>query len=188
MRLGLILILWATGASAQVVLEPSDFPPPPGYPPPLGEVVLHEHGRESLLTTYDFSIGAFDASAWLASDATGPVFHLTAYPDAKAETGLLRLSGQLDGDLPAVLVDPLVEINLAPGFVGRRWSSAGQRVEITLEELVPDDPEAGSGYARFAGHFEARLCSADRKPVVIAPGARCRSLSGRFETRGQVSP
>lgn len=190
MRAAALILLSAVAASAQVVLEPSDMPTPPGYPPRLGSVTLAEGARTTTMATYDFSIGAFDASAWFGSGTEGKGFHLTAYPEGnpEAEKGLLMLYAGMEHWAPGSGTEALVEITMGPHRHGRRWTSAGQEAEVVIDGFVPQEAGATSGYAAVTGHFAARVCSGDKDPPVVAPNARCRDISGTFATDAQYSP
>ncbi|NBZ86116.1 hypothetical protein [Stagnihabitans tardus] len=180
--------------AAQVVLEPSAEDLPPGYPPKLGLAELVEGGKTQVLTTYDFSIGAFDASAWFGEGIEARGFYLTAYPDDNpdARKGVLRIYGHYEswtpGQAPGATTEGLVEWSITEGFRGRRWTSAGKPVEVVVDSFVPQEPGQTSGYGHVTGHYSARVCSGDKDPVVVAPNARCREISGQFETDVQYSP
>lgn len=173
--------------------EPYYAPPPPGFPPVMGGVVLTEKGQDTPYMTYDFSIGAFDASAFFLKMETGePTFTLTAWPDSNpdATEGILRVKGQFTGKIEPGSRDDkaVVAITIRDDFQGRRWTSEGGEGVLVIDSFKPEMPESSSGYGHATGHFEARICSADGDPAVVAPNARCRQVTGSFETDVQYEP
>ena len=194
----LILLLALAGcvqADQPVVLEPVEsYDTPDGKPPALGTATLVEDGVTKTLTTFDFSIGAFDASAWFGEGLQERGFYLDAYPDGNsaAESGVLRLYGHYPswtpGKAPGAAEGGLVEVSMGPDWRGRRWSSAGKPVEVVVDSFVPQEKGQTSGYGHVTGHFAATVCSGDKDPVVVAPGARCHEVSGSFATDMQYSP
>ncbi len=185
-----LFALLALTAPPLPALAQEGEPLPPGYPPKLGEVQLVEAGKSTRLTTYDFSIGAFDASAWFGEGLRGRGFQLMAYPDENpdATKGRLFLWGGLDAWAPGKTRAALVEILMGTDIDGRRWTSAGKPAELVIDSFTPQEKGHSSGYGHVTGHFSATVCSGDKDPVVVAPNARCREVSGRFATDAQYSP
>lgn len=57
--------LMAGPTAAETAFQPEL---PEGYPPVMGDVHANVGGRDVAWQTFDFSIGAFDASAWMSDD------------------------------------------------------------------------------------------------------------------------
>lgn len=187
MRAFLVLIFLSLPVSAQVLVEPSA-----GDVPPLGEVRLSEAGKETIYTTFDFSVGAFDASAWLEGMGGAPRLHVTAYPDGdpQAQKGLLRIEAGFARSLAPGMItqEAKVEILMGKSRDGRRWTSEGKMAEVEIFDFVPQEAGVDTGYGRLTGRFSARICSGDGAPAVVAPNARCRDVSGLFATEAQFQP
>lgn len=189
------LLALTTPLRADVASEVQAYhPPPPGYPPAMGGVVLTEAGTDTTLTTFDFSIGAFDASAFfLKMEEAEPTFFLTAWPgaDPDAKSGLLRLEASFAGKVAAgsAASSALVAISIKDDFSGRRWTSeGGGTATLVIDTFTPETPGNSSGYGHATGHFAARICSGDGDPAVVAKTARCREVSGSFATDVQYEP
>ena len=190
--------LWAeTAADVQApdVLAAVEayHPPPEGFPPAMGDVIMTDKGKTFVFTTFDFSIGAFDASAFfLGMESETPSFRLSAWPGGnhEAEMGVLRLTGSFAGKVTpgAQAKDAVVEISIEKDRDGRRWTSEGGPALLVIDEFTPDQPGFSSGYGRARGHFEARICSGDGEPAVVPKNARCRDVAGQFETAVQFEP
>lgn len=165
---------------------------PPGYPPKMGEVTLTGPEGTTVFTTYDFSVGAFDASAWFDSQGEKPHFTLSAYPDANpdAEVGKLWLTTLFDAAPKSGSkgLYTLVEIPATKDREGPRLSSAARKATVTLDSFTKEDPAATSGYGHVTGHFTARLCPVDHSPAVRVPGGACHDVSGTFDTKVQYQP
>lgn len=152
----------------------------PSYPPRLGTISATIDGTGGVWTTYDFSVGAFDASAWFSrSGETGAApdettLTLVGYPDAnpRAEDGLLRVVLRLDGrPAPGIRVTgATIEVIDDADFGEPRLAGTGTGTltSVTIGE--------GSGYGEAAGSFEGRLCSP------TASGDTCLAVAGSFAT------
>jgi hypothetical protein len=152
----------------------------PGYPPVMGTVALTDGSLpEAVWTTYDFSVGAYDASAWFGRPGGGPVtLTITAYPDAnpRAENGLVRLVVELPG-VPTG-PGPLPEGVMAL-IDGRDWNDpvASGPASVTLTGITREQAE--SGYGTISGTFTGGFCEE------VGDLTECRDLTGRFDTRVQ---
>ncbi|NUB42803.1 hypothetical protein GEU84_000260 [Fertoebacter nigrum] len=176
-RAAVLVLALAAPAAGQEAYYPD---PPPGYPPVLGDVAA-TLGRDAVAwQTYDFSIGAFDASAWIDT-YDGITFKLIGYTpgDPDAETGRLRVAATYAstpqvGSKPTAL---MIEI-FDDGLEGPRLSSQGRAavLEITAIELG-----SGSGYGSMSGRLTAELCPRGGK------NGACRKFSGTFDTGLQFS-
>jgi hypothetical protein len=185
-----------TAAETQAAIQAevqAYHPPPEGYPPAMGGAVLTEGADTFYFTTFDYSIGAFDASAFfLGMESGAPTFTLTAWPngDEDAKSGLLRVEGTFSGVIGPGSTDAaaVVAISIKETFRGRRWTSEGGEGVLVIDSFVPQTPGSSSGYGHATGHFTARICSADGDPAVVAKNARCRAVTGSFETDVQYEP
>ncbi len=178
----LALMLWAGVAPAQVVLEiPEETPP--GYPPLLGAATGTLGYKPVGWEFYDFSVGAFDASAWVDSDWTTKVvsFHLMGYRpgNPKDRTFRLRVSGDFGTAFhPGAAEAPLVEVLKGADLDGPRMSSEGQRADVVIESI---GPKTENSYLRHVtGRISARVCP---KEWLFRS---CKDISLRFETDVQM--
>jgi hypothetical protein len=154
---------------------------PFGGPPEMGVIAFSEGGApERVWTTYDFSVGAYDASAWFGRPGGGPVtLTITGYPDQdpQAEDGLLRLVVELDrlptgpGDLPEGWLTIVDDGN---------WDSPVQQspARVTLDFISREQAE--SGYGQIRGIFTAGFCYETGNGL-----AECNGVEGRFATQVQ---
>jgi hypothetical protein len=167
------------------------FTPEPGYPPKLGTASLDSAGTVQIFTTFDFSVGAFDASAWFDSRDGVQRFAMTAYPEENpdAEVGLLRVTADLPGGRVAGSegAPVLVEIWWEDRGNGRKLTSAGHPASLVIDRFTPDS-ESTSGYGQATGRFEATLCPGMGDPAKVTSGADCQEVRGSFDTRVQYSP
>ena len=160
----LAVMLWAGAACAQeVAVEVPQVTEdlPPGYPPKLGEAHGTLGKKSVAWEFFDFSIGAFDASAWVDSDwETKQVgLHLGGHTPGKPEDKKLRLraSGAFGAKLHVGAAnDPLIEVLRGADADGPRLSSQGERAELVIESI---GPKQDNSYLRHVtGHLSARLC------------------------------
>ena len=182
----LLLMLWAGAACAQYValenpMTAEDLPP--GYPPKLGEA-HGKLGKKSVAWEFfDFSIGAFDASAWVDSDweTKQVTLHLGGHtpgkPDDKKQR--LRASGAFGAKLHVgAASDPLIEVLRSDDLDGPRLSSKGQRAELVIESIGP--AEENSYLRHVTGHLSARLCPKEW------PFKACQDIALDFDTDVQI--
>ena len=154
------------------------MPPPEGWPWLLGDVAGKLGGKKVAWQTYDFSIGALDASVW-AGDPWGPVeFHLGGFTpgDPKSDRMKLQVTAGFGGALqPGMAVGPVkVNIYLSSNRDGPRLSSDGHRASLTITSLVRSTDN--QNYGHVAGTVTARLCP------VLWQGKSCQDFSMRFDT------
>jgi len=178
----LALMLWAGAALAdEVVVMPEQ--PPPGYPPLLGAAKGTLGDKPVMWEFFDFSIGAFDASAWVDSDWTSKVvsFHLMGYTPGEPEDMRFRL--HVTGDFGTVFHTgaaeaPLVEVLKGADTDGPRLTSEGQPVEVVIESIGPKEPDS---YLRHVtGRVSARVCP---KGWLFKS---CKDIALRFDTEVQM--
>jgi hypothetical protein len=178
-------------AETTIVLEqPEQLPP--GYPPKMGQVTLTGPEGTTTFTTYDFSVGAFDASAFFDTREEKPHFTIMGYPNENpdAEAGTFWLTTQFDVAAKAGSKGryTLVEIATTKDHEGPRQSSAARKASLTIDSFTKEDPTATSGYGHVTGHFTARMCQVDHSPAVRQPGSTCHNVSGSFDTQVQYQP
>lgn len=178
----LALMLWAGACLADEALEMPEMTPP-GYPPLLG-VANGTLGDDPVAWEFfDFSIGAFDASAWVDSDWTTKVvsFHLIGYVPKEPEEMRFRL--KVSGDFgktfhTGAAKAPLVEVLKGDDIEGPRLTSEGQRAEIVIESIGPKGEDS---YLRHVtGRISARVCPKDWL------FRSCKDIALTFETDVQM--
>lgn len=167
------------------------FYPEPDDPPKLGTVSFESGGTVQIFTTFDFSVGAFDASAWFDSRDGVQRFTMTAYPEENpdAESGLLRVTAGLPGGRVAGSegAPVLVEILWEGKRDGRKLTSVGHPASLVIDRFTPDT-DSSSGYGQAKGRFKATLCPGTGDPAKVTLGTDCQTVSGSFDTRVQYSP
>ena len=178
----LALIVWAGAAAAQEVgMTEADLPP--GYPPKLGEASGNLGDKPAAWEFFDFSVGAFDASAWVDSDYDTKAvrFHLIGYAPGKPDDMRKRL--RVQGDFGKAFhigaaEMPLVEVVRGKDIDGPKLTSQGQQAEVVIESIGPL-PE--NSYLRHVtGRLTARICPQDW------PFKSCQDIALRFETDVQM--
>ena len=154
------------------------MPPPEGWPWLLGGVSGRMGKKAVAWQTYDFSIGALDASVW-AGETDGMVgFHLRALPPGKPKAKRMML---------VVIADIGKELRVGPaaGAIkvdilrydkreGARMSSEGQSASLVIDRLARDADS--NTYGKVSGKVTARLC-----PIKWA-GKACQDFSATFVT------
>jgi len=152
---------------------------PEGYPPLMGEVVATLGDAPVTWQTYDFSLGAFDASAWVGDTDDTVTLHIMAYPAGQpdAREGRLRIEAAF-GLFPSPGATPdraVIEVLQAGDIDGRKLTSGGTAT-LTLEAFS----RTSYAYGRAKGTFEATLCLKRSKDAPL--GRRCKPIKGRFDT------
>ena len=169
---------------------------PEGYPWKMGDMTVTLDGKALPYTTYDFSIGAFDASVqfrdhWLCPEngsctETGKALLVVggypgANPDAKADVVFVKAIFERLPDGPAETTEATVEIrDFRKGATGS-WMSTGP-VLFTLK-AVKRGLEGSDSYGRLEGSVTARLCEAVDE--VLVEGGACKDFSAEFTSRVQ---
>lgn len=182
--LGLSAVVLALGlpvlAQEAITITP-DLPE--GYPPKMGEVSGEMGGKPVAWETFDFSIGAFDASAWASKDfETKRIFaHLNGYVPGEPDNLAGRIMAQ--ARFGKVLrtgkgKQPLVEVLQGEDREGPRLSSKGQSAQFVIESIGPKGENSYS--RRVTGHIEARLCPIDWAEMT------CQPITLRFDTDMQM--
>ena len=168
-------------ALAQEVMEPGL---PEGYPPKMGEVSGTVGGLPVLWETYDFSIGAFDASAWAEADWQTKlvVVHIMAFPPGEPDSLPGRIYAEAEfGEALRIGAGAEVQVSIMQGeeLDGPRLSSEGQQMTFVIESIGPAREDS---YSRFVtARIEGRLCP------VGWEGETCRDIALRIETDVQLS-
>jgi hypothetical protein len=152
-----------------------------GPPPAMGTVTLTgADGAVQVLTTYDFSIGALDGSAWFGGFDQKYTLHLRAYPDQnpEAEAGIFTLEADLPGYPAAGMAGAKVKVEI--GHRGQKdwrvdWSSRRQPSSVEITEVTRQ--KEGSSYGHAKGTFATVLCD------MAAPEKHdCHDVTGSFDT------
>jgi len=156
---------------------------PEGYPPKMGGVFGALGDKSVEWETFDFSIGAFDASAWIGSGYETPEmsFHLLAYPPGEPDAMAGRFHAEADfGDALHVGEGESVTVSIMKGddIDGARLSSEGQPAVLMIDSIGP--AREGSYNRRVTGRIEARLCPIDWKRQ------SCQDLMLAFDTDMQL--
>lgn len=154
-----------------------------GYPPKMGDVYGTLGGEELHWETFDFSIGAFDASAWIGSGYETPEmsFHLMAYPPGEPDTMAGRIHAvAVFGDTLHLGEGQSVTVSIMKGddIDGARLSSEGQPVMLVIDSIGPAREDSYD--RRVTGRIEGRLCPIDWKRQ------SCQDLILTFDTDMQL--
>ena len=156
---------------------------PEGYPPLMGEVSGLVGDKAKRWETYDFSIGSFDASAWVGQDGDdGPVYaKIMAFPPGEPDTLPGRVFAEAEFG-PTFRtgegVNPALSIMQGEEMDGPRLSSEGQRAVFVIDTIGPAREDSYN--RRVTGRIEARLCPVDW------PGESCREVALTFDTDMQI--
>ena len=176
------LLLAALPAFAEdiVVYDPEL---PEGYPPKMGDVMGALGGEAVAWETFDFSIGAFDASAWIGAGYETPemTFHLMAYAPGEPDTMAGRFYAEASfGAELHVGEGEAVTVSIMKGddIDGPRLSSEGQTAVLVIDSIGPY--RENSYNRRVTGHIEAQLCPIDWKRQ------SCQDLVLTFDTDMQL--
>lgn len=157
-RAALALMLWAGAATAQ----DSGMDLPEGYPPRLGGASGDLGTKPVVWEFFDFSIGAFDASAWVDQDWNSKEVSLQLMGYAPGSPDDMRFRLWVSGDFGKTFrtgaAEGKVEVSILRGrdTDGPQLSSEGQRVQVVVDSIGPALPNS---YLRHVtGHIAARLC------------------------------
>jgi hypothetical protein len=180
--LGTFAMALCLPALAQEVLT---IPPelPEGYPPKMGEISGEMGGKSVTWETFDFSVGAFDASAWADRDFDTKRIsaHLTGYApgDPDNRTGRLIAEASFGKALRTGKgKQPLIEVLKGEDSDGPRLSSKGQSARFVIDSIGPKVPDSYS--RRVKGRIEAQLCPIDWAEET------CQPITLRFDTDMQM--
>jgi hypothetical protein len=170
-----------------VEIDPRDHLPD-GYPPQIGVVTAEMDGTTVSWNTYDYSIGAFDASVQVLGYGDKPELRLMGETGPSSRSNRLVMKSSMRTKLQkGTLQDPLIELIAGEDMNGTRLTSAGgSRAEIVVDAITVDPEREVVGHIK--GHFSANLCAAESDPqgYVVDRGA-CHTISGSFESDMQFS-
>jgi len=179
-RSAVIALLLAGPVVAQTAVEPQV---PEGYPPVMGEVTATVGGRDVVWQTYDFSVGAFDASAWVNDLDDQITLRIMAYPEGQPDKMEDRLLIEVvfplfpsPGSTPKSV---LVEVLGVKDSDGRKLTSGTSPVVFTLDEFSRNS----YAYGRTKGSFEATICL--KRTATAKLSKKCQPIKGRFDTEIQ---
>ena len=178
-----ILLLAAAPTTAQVVVDGGEDLPA-NYPPKMGDITGTLDGKPVAWATYDFSIGAFDASAGATSDWDTKVVNLQIIGYTPGDPQNDRMRVRLKGDFGTVLrpgpATAAVEIAIFRNkeWDGARLTSEGNHAELVIDSIGPKVPDSYSRH--MTGHASAELCP--KKWLFKS----CKTIELRFDTDVQV--
>lgn len=185
----LISLTLAAAATAGTLPEGMERPMtvddlPAGYPPKMGDISGTLGGKAMAWETFDYSIGAFDASAqarvdWETKEVS---LHITGMKPGKPDEDRQRILIKADF---GTALQPGPAAGVAQVLFLRGKDSDGPRLVSDREtaEVVLDSigPQVADSYSRrMTGHVSARLC-----PVGWA-FTKCQDVTLRFDTDVQV--
>lgn len=153
------------------------------YPPKMGDVSGTLGGEAVKWETFDFSIGAFDASAWVGAGYEEPLMtlHLMAYPPGEPDTMAGRVYAEAEfGDALHVGEGVNVAVSIMQGddIDGPRLSSEGQSAVLIVDSIGPARDDSYN--RRMTGTITAHLCPVDWE------GQDCQDLELSFDTDVQM--
>ncbi len=193
MLFALALLPAAAPADEPAVISPA---PPEGYPWVLGEARISLDGKVRGYTTFDFSIGAFDASVQFrdhydcsgtgACKATGRfLLSLGAYPDGnpEAEADVVLVQGVFDRlpTGPKRTRNVTVEI-LSPGGQDDRSLIAKGPAKLRLT-AVKRGRDGSDSYGTLSATVTATVCEA--REGALIPGGACHAFEAVYDTEVQ---
>lgn len=185
MRLTLIAVLMlaactpAAPPEGEVLLLTPDFTPPAGYPPVMGDISGKIAGQAVAWQTYDFSIGAFDASAWIGQSDQGDGLRLTLIghpvgdPDGAGNRISIIAQFAAMPENGAIAGSALIKVFAKDSFDTALMSSAGKAATVQIDHISRDD----GAYGDVSGTAQGTICD--------PTGAACRPVMLTFKTRLQ---
>lgn len=157
---------------------------PPGYPPKMGEITGTLGGKPVAWETFDYSIGAFDASAQARADWNTRVISLSLMgmkpgkPDDDRQRIWIEAEFGTTLQLGPSLGAAKVRLLRGKDIEGPRLVSEGATAEVVLDSI---GPKMADSYSRhMTGHVSARLC-----PVGWL-FRKCQDVTLRFDTDVQI--
>lgn len=161
--------------------------PPPGYPPRIGMLATHLNEQAEIFETYDYSIGAYDASVQVYNFNGEIRFSLMAEqigrPQGKDAKKVYVKAVMRDQTQTGSLADPVIEIISGEQYDGPRLTSVGPNTSVVLDSLTPMGPQGEYGHVR--GHLTALLCAATGQPARV-DRSECKPFDGSFESDLQI--
>ncbi len=185
---GLMLAGCVTGSPSGGPIAVGSPELPEGYPPQIGVVTASLDDKAVRWTTYDYSIGAFDASVQVLGYGDKPELRLMAETGPNSRNNRLVMKASMRSKLQTgPLQEPLIELIAGEDWNGARLTSAGgSSAKIVVDAITVDPDRAVIGHIK--GHFSGSLCAAegDTEGFVVDRG-NCRTISGSFESDLQFS-
>lgn len=187
----------ADAQTGELVLDPSvNMPLPEGYPWKMGDATVSLNGAATAYTTYDFSIGAFDAAVQFRKDYdcsgsgsckdTGKVIlSMTAHPegDPEAEHDVVLIRGVFP-NLPKTgkkTRSVTVEIQDVGGQKGKYLKSKGPAKLVMTH--VKRGKDGSDSYGVLKAEVTATVCEATEEKLIS--GGACLSFRAVLETEVQ---
>ncbi|QQA41221.1 hypothetical protein [Pelagovum pacificum] len=145
-------------------------------PPVMGFVAAELAGSAQRWTTYDFSIGAFSASAWMHEVPAGVELRIMAYQPGQWDVmeRRINLTGTLPSLAPGQASDAVFALLMEEAIDGPRLEGPA------VLRLTRIEREGDEVYGKAAGDFSAEIC-----PSGGMEDGPCLPISGRFETEVQ---
>lgn len=175
-RAALCLSLAAGMAAAQDL--------PEGYPPVMGDVSTTLGDRALSWQTYDFSVGAFDASAWMHAEGSGFELRIMAYlphqPRRMKDRIFIRAQFAALPEAGAAAQSVAVSIMAGDNLDGPRLTSEGQPATLEITGFTRKNDES---YGAGSGTFRTVLCKTRGSSARI--GKKCQPFEGTFDTELQ---
>ena len=183
LRLALIALLLSPLPVLAQEVEEMDPEMSEGYPPKMGDLTGTLGGVPVAWETFDFSIGAFDASAWAGTDYESGIVsaHLMAYAPGEPDTMAGRIMAVADfGRALKTGKGRNITVAILQGdhIDGPRLSSEGQKALFVIDSIGPAVENSYS--RRVTGHIETSLCPIDWE------GQVCQDLVLSFDTDMQM--
>lgn len=183
--------------TGELVLDPSvGMPLPEGYPWKMGDATISLDGVARSYTTFDFSIGAFDAAVQFRHDydcsGTGSckdtgkallsmLAHPDGNPDAEGDVVLIRGVFQKLPKTGKKTRDVTVEIQDIGGEKGKYLKSKGPAKLVMTH--VKRGKEGSDSYGVLTAEVTATVCEATEEKLIV--GGACQSFQAVFETEVQ---
>ena len=157
---------------------------PEGYPPVMGAVSATLGDKALSWQTYDFSVGAFDASAWMHEEGSGYELRIMAYlPDQpRRKKDRIFIVAQFAALPEAGAAAQSVTVNIMAGdkLDGPRLTSEGQPATLEITGFTRKGDES---YGEGSGTFRTVLCKTRGGTARI--GKKCKPFEGTFDTELQ---
>ncbi len=173
-RAALVLMMLSGPVMAQTEALPD------GYPPVMGNMSATLDGRRMAWQTYDFSVGAFDASAWVGDDDDNVTLRIMAFAPGKPDQNADRLRIVVEFGLSPTPDDTprpaLIEVLAEDDIDGRKLTSGKTPGVVVLDTFSRD----GYVYGRTSGSFEALICFKRGPKSKVT--SQCKPIKGRFDT------
>ncbi len=200
MRAVLIMsLIWLSACVSEGVgreIIPAAGELPEGYPWKMGDGVVSRDGAARDYATYDFSLGAYDASVQFRKDYdcsgvgsckdTGKVvLSLGAYPgaDPDADADVVHINGLFAAlpDSPASTQTVSVVITGPDGRGGKTEVSNGP-AELKVTSIARGR-DGSDNYGLLTASVTATVCEA--KDGVLIKGGQCHAFTANFSTQVQ---